>query len=94
MPQLSTNLPWELARAQWPATLNPVIAAPILQGKQVQVNLQTGVNQVVHGLKKLPQGWFIVDTDESIQVFRSAPFNTSTLILTSSAPANVAIWIY
>lgn len=94
MPQLSTRLPWEIASNKWPATINPVLALPMLQGVQVTVTLQTGSNEIVHGLGRVPVAWPIQDQTAAAEIYRSGPFSEKTLTLTSSASATVTLWVY
>lgn len=93
--QLSSNLPWELANNIWAQSLNPVLANPILSGRQlVTVPLINGVTIINHGLGRNMQGWFITDINGVASIYRSAPFNPTTLTLTSNAIVTVGIWVY
>lgn len=95
MPQLSSQLPWELANSLWSAVLNPLLAIRFLQGRAVpSINLITGVTIVNHGLQRMPIGWYITDINGSALVYRSSAFTASTLTLTSSATVNVSLWVF
>lgn len=95
MPQLSSQLDWSLANSLWAAVLNPVLALKILQGRQVNnLSLANGVTVFNHGLQRVPVGWYITDVDGGAVIYRSAPFNSSTLTLTSSAAVTVSLWIF
>lgn len=92
--RLSSNLSWELANPLWAASLNPVLANPILSGKALTATLIDGITTIPHGLGRLMQGWFIIDINESANIYRSQPFNTSTLTLTSSGAVTVNLWVF
>lgn len=79
----------------WKSILDPVIATPIIQGNLIlnQV-LMTGANVINHKLGRQQVGWFVVDQNASAALYRSQPFNSLTLTLTSSAPATVNIWCF
>ncbi len=95
MPQLSSQLDWSLANSLWAAVLNPVLAIRFLQGRQVSnVALANGATVFNHGLSRMPVGWYITDVDGSAVIYRSAPFNKSTLTLTSSAAVNASLWVF
>lgn len=95
MTPLSTNLPWELANSKWAQSINPILAIPMLSGKEIQgVKLVTGVNVFSHKLGRQPQGWYHTDLTAAATIFRSAPFDKDTLTLTSSANCEVSIWIF
>lgn len=92
---LSPNLSWDKANPIWAASLNPVIANP-LNGISILQNIKvfTGKNIINHGLGRLQQGWFLTDLQGNITLFRSAPFNSNTLILTSSGNATLSIGVF
>lgn len=93
---LSTKLPWELAQTKWPATLNPIIALPILQGNQIDdIILKANVAQAInHLLQQTPQGWLIVDNIADAVIWRPANWNKNTITLESSADTTISIWVY
>jgi hypothetical protein len=94
---LSNKLDWNLANPLWAATLNPVIANPILSGleiKNVVLNPVTGITIINHNLGRNMQGWFVTDINASVTVYRSQPFNNKTLTLTSSGGATINLWVY
>jgi hypothetical protein len=84
-----------LMQSAWRAILNPIIAIPMLSGLQLSdIKLVSGVNVINTLLSRMQQGWFVTDIDAAITLFRSAPFNSTTLTLTASAPATVSLWVY
>ena len=93
---LSSNLPWTLANPKWAATINPVLANPLVQGQQIDsIILVSGKTKVInHGLQQLPQGWFLVDNIANAVVWRTSSFTATTLTLESSANTTISIWVY
>lgn len=92
---LSTQLPYELLLTNWSSQLNPLLSNP-LNGVSIleNISLSTGVNVISHKLQKLQQGWFLVDKQGAADIYRSAPFNSLTLTLTSSASVTVNIGVF
>lgn len=93
---LSTKLPWELAQTKWSATLNPIIAVPILSGNQINnISLIANTPLVInHLLQRMPQGWFLTDITADTSVWRAAVFNKLTITLESSVDTTISFWIY
>lgn len=95
MGALSTSLPLPQMQTKWAATLNPVVANPLNSVTILtDVVLVTGVNVINHTLGAIQQGWFLVDLQAPVTVYRSSPFNGSTLTLTSSGAATVSIGVF
>lgn len=79
----------------WKSYLDQILANQLLQGILIKnQSLQTGSNIINHLLGRLQVGWIITDQNASAAIYRSQPFNASTLTLTSSAPATVNIWVF
>lgn len=92
---LSNKLDWESANPIWAATLNPVIANPLNTAKILSsVALVIGSNTINHGLGRQMTGWFLTDIQGAATVYRSAPMNASTLILTSDAAVVCNIGVF
>jgi hypothetical protein len=93
---LSPKLDWELANPKWAATINPILALPILNGTMIDtINLTSGVPLAInHLLQRNPQGWFLVDNTANASVWRTQPFNKNTLTLQSSATTTISIWVF
>lgn len=93
---LSSKLPWDLAQTKWSATLNPIIALPILAGLQIDgINLKANKPQAInHLLQRIPQGWFVVDNTANTSIWRTQGFNPLTITLESSADTTISIWIF
>lgn len=93
--KLSSKLPWEKANPLWATALNAVLSNPTSNPSLLTgVQIVTGVNVINHGLQQTQQGWFVVDTNAAITLYRSAPFNDLTLTLTASGPATVNIAVF
>lgn len=85
----------QLLQTTWASLLNPLVSNVIMQGLQLTgVSLQTGANICNHLLSRKQQGWFIVDINAAATIYRSAPFNDTTLTLTSDAACVVNLWVY
>lgn len=84
----------QLMQNSWAAVLNPVLRNAFINGIVVDAALIIGDNVINHRLGRQPQGWTLVDIDASSSVYRSAPFNASTLTLNSSAIANASIYVF
>ena len=93
---LSTNLPWEKANPLWAASINPVLANLLVQATDDPKYPLLSMEQQLYNdrLGRKPQGWFIVDQTASASIYRSQPFNSNTLTLTSSAACTVSLWVF
>jgi hypothetical protein len=95
VPQLSSLLPWELARTKWSSAINPLLANLFTQGVQISnVQVSTTQTTIPHKLGRLPVGWIVTDANAGVMVYRSANFNDSTLSLTASGTATISLWVY
>ena len=96
MANLPLKLSWEQAQTRWKSQLDTILANPILSGNQIDniVLLATTPQPVNHLLARMPQGWFLVDNNADSVVWRTLPFNTSTITLESSVNTTISIWIY
>jgi len=95
MAQLSTQLTFPLMLTKWSGILNPLIANP-LNGVAIlpEQKLSAGVNTFNHLLGRKQQGWVILDIQGPATVYRSAPFNNTSLTLTSSADVTITLGVY
>jgi hypothetical protein len=93
--QLPLNLPLNLMQTQWAQAINPVLANPI-NGVTIIPNiaLSDGTTVINHHLGQIQQGWFITDIQGAATIYRSAPFNSLTLTLTSSAAVTVNLGVF
>ncbi len=84
-----------LLQTNWASQLNPLLSKQITQGYLLTgIKLISGANSVNHLLDRQMVGWIIADIDSAATIYRSQPFNKKTLVLTSDAPATVAIWVF
>lgn len=92
---LSPKLDWTLANPIWAQALNPILANPILQGRLLtNIILVNGSTYINHGLNRNLTGWFLTDQSALANIYRSKPFNSSTLTLTSDAAVTVSMWVF
>ena len=92
---LSLNLPWPLANTKWAGELNPIINNPLNNVLILpNVVLTTGTNIINHHLGHVQQGWFLVDKQGTADIYRSAPFNSTTLTLTSDSDVTVNLGVF
>jgi len=93
--RLPLRLPWNQAEDRWATALEPILALPPNQGILLKdVKLSTGANTVNTYLGRQAQGWIVTDQTAAATVYRSQPFNSLTLTLTSSAPTTVSLWVF
>ncbi len=82
---------------QWKSQLDPVLSNP-LNSVQILKNvaLINGTTILNHKLGATMKGWFIVDQDAAASVYKpnTAPFNSLTLTLVSSAAVNVNLAVF
>lgn len=79
-------------------SLNPVFNTPILFGNLLtEIPLLTGLNTINHKLGRTLTGWIIVRKRASADIYDNQDTNASpasTLLLTSSAPVLVDIYVF
>ena len=80
---------------QWSSLLNPLLSVSLTQGALLpNVKLVMGNNTFNHYLGRQMQGWFIVDINQDVSIYRSQPLNSQTLTLNSSDPVTVSLWVF
>lgn len=95
MAQLPLYTPSDPILTRWKAALDPVLAQPLNSSNLVQnVALINGTTVVNHGLGRKPQGWIISDANAAATIYRSAPFNSLTLSLTSNAAVTISLVVF
>lgn len=95
MADLPLRLDWPAASDRWKTEIQPVINFSPNQGILLtNQTLNNGVTVINHKLGKTQQGWIITDITSAATIFRSQPFNSLTLTLTSTAAATCNIWCY
>ena len=84
-----------LLETSWASQINPILNNPILNGLQLtNIVLNNGTNVINHKLQRTQQGWFITDQNGAASIYRSQPFNSTTLTLTSNASVAVNLWVF
>lgn len=79
----------------WKSKIDPIISNPFVSGKALNgVNLNAGSTTIPHGLSGAQQGWVLTDVSGDSTIYRSAPFNSTNLILTSTAAVTVNLWVF
>lgn len=89
---------FSMLQTAWASKIDPVLQNPLINGRILkQVQLQTGTNQVNHGLQRALQGWFMVRQRSAGNVYDNQDNNTMptlTLELVSDAVINVDIYVF
>ena len=62
--------------------------------KNVSLKEASVPNVINHKLQRTQQGWFITDQNGAASIYRSQPFNSTTLTLTSNASVAVNLWVF
>lgn len=92
--QLSSNLNFEQMLTKWSGVLNPVLANLLIQGLPLEnVVLASGVPQTLnHNLGRNQIGFMITDQNAAASIFRTQPFNSSTITLQANANVTINLW--
>lgn len=95
---LSPSLPWALANPKWAATLNPVLANPLVNGRLMSgIAVIMGQNTLNHGLGRRLRGYFVVLNSAAVTFYDSQSTNQMpdyTLILNASGPATISLYVF
>lgn len=95
---LSPKLTWELANPKWAATLNPLLANHLFGGNLLtNITLKAGNNTINHGLGEVLQGYFVVLNSAASTFYDNQRTNQRpdlTLILNSSGPTTISIYVF
>lgn len=92
---LPQKLPLELMQTRWASELNPLLRNKLIQGVLIpNVSLKVGDTAINHLLQRQQIGYIITDINGPAIVYRSEPFNTLTLTLTSDAACVVSVWCF
>ena len=93
--QLPLRLNLDMMQTRWASLLNPIIANPTNNISILKnVQLKNGVTVINHLLGAVQQGWILTDIQGAATIYRSAPFNATTLTLTSNAAVTVSIGVF
>lgn len=92
---LSPKLDWSLANPIWANTLNALLSMPQSSGLILQgVVLVSGTTVIPHKLGRMMQGWTLTDINGAAQIYRSAPLNSTTLTLISTAAVTISLEVF
>ena len=94
---LPLNLPLAQMQTKWKAALDPLLGDPTNNASVLKnVSLIEGTNVINHKLGRSMQGWFITDQQGAANIYRpnTAPFNSLTLTLISSAAVTVNLGVF
>ncbi len=87
-----------MMQSQWAAQLDPLLACPLVNGRLIQsVTLTTGNNTINHKLSRKLVGWIVVGQTAASSFYDNQSTNQMsdmTLILNSSAPCVVSLWVF
>lgn len=87
---------FDLFQNQWKSILDPIVANPIIQGVAI-TSIQLDANtpkSIPTTLSRVQQGWFLTDLLSEATVWRTQPFNSTTLTLQSNADTTINIWVF
>lgn len=84
-----------LVQTKYRSILNPFLSNP-LNNKTIifDIPISVGKNVINHGLGHMQTGWTLIDVNSSMTLYRSAPFNSSTLTLTASATGTISLEVF
>jgi hypothetical protein len=92
---LPQALPLAQMQTTWASQINPVLNNQLVNGLLLTgIVLAAGPNTISHKLGRQMQGWVVTDSTSAVTVYRSAPFNSSTLTLTSSGAGQLSLWVF
>lgn len=95
---LATKLPWELANPRWAASINPVLANPLVGGNLLQgLVLKSGDNVINHGLGEKLQGYMVVLNSSAVTFYDKQSTNQKpdlTLVLNASGITTISLYVF
>lgn len=95
MSQLSSNLSFTDLLNKWSSVLNPIIGNPLTNPRIIKsISLINGATVINHGLQQMQQGWYIVDLNAAATIYKSQPFNSNTLTLTSNLACVIDLVVF
>jgi hypothetical protein len=90
------NKNFMLHQTSWKAAITPVIQNELNQGLLI-TNVALSANTplaINHMLSRLQIGWQLTDITTNSNIWRTQPFNSSTLTLESSADTTISLWVF
>ena len=90
-----------LLMTSWPTQINPVLANPLNNGIFLNGTNNAGINltantplPINHLLGRTQQGWLMTDNTANANVWRTQPFNDTTLTLEASADTTIRLMVF
>lgn len=84
-----------MLQSQWASLLNPLLSNAVSKGNLLTgISLANGTTVINHLLDRNQQGWILTDVTGAAAIYRSQPFNSKTLTLTSNAAVTVNLLVY
>lgn len=95
---LSPKLEWPLANPKWAATLNPILANPVVNGNLLpSMRVVTGLNVINHKLGRKLQGYMVVLNNTAVTFYDGQDINQypdMTLALYASGAATISLYVF
>lgn len=93
---LSTKLPWTQANPLWAAQLNPVLSNLLVEGRLLSNIALTATTPLTinHMLGKNQTGFIITDQNASASIYRTQPFNPTSLTIESTQTVTISLWVF
>lgn len=95
---LSSKLDWSLANPKWAATLNPLLANPLVSGLVLSnISVSSGNNTINHTLGRTLQGYIVIMNSANVTYFdrqSTNQYSDLTLILVASGPAKISLYVF
>ncbi len=83
-----------LIQTRWKSQIDPLLDNEITNGRLIQGQPLSGTTVINHKLGRKMVGWYLVDIDGAVMIYRSTPLNDTTLTLTTSGPCTVSLWVF
>lgn len=90
-----------LLMTSWPSQLDPLLKDPTNNGILLNGVNNAGISlaantplAINHLLQRTQQGWMLTDINSNANVWRTQPFNTTTLTLESDADVSIKLFVF
>ena len=85
-------------QTRWSQELNPLLANPFVNGQILSgIVVKSGFNTINHGLGQKLQGYFVILNNSAVTFYDNQAKNQMpdlTLILNSSGPATISLYVF
>lgn len=89
LPRQETRQAQEIAER-----INAILDLPVMRKNEVEADLVSGTAlKIPHKLKRIPEGWIVVDKDASATVHRVS-WDKNFLELQTDANVSVKVWVF